>query len=95
MDFLALYELKHRGMEAVSKTLYDVPEKAVSLVEKMSLSFYERLNSVFLNTIPQELREYYLDRLSAADIIPYTENDWKEFRMIRAFLAEYHPGIIN
>lgn len=93
MDFLALYELKHRGIEDVLKTVADIPEEAIDLVEKLSLEFYERLNPIFLETVPADIRGYYLDRLNEADVIPYTEKDWEEFRIVRDFLSKYHPDI--
>ena len=95
LDFLAIYELKHRGQEIVRKTVSDVPEEVVALANELNLDFYERLNTKFLNTIPETMRQFYLERLERCGIIPYTERDWEEFEKVRQCLGKYHPGILK
>lgn len=94
IDFLALYELKYAGLEAVSKTVTDIPQEVFELVERLSLRLYERLNTKFLHTIPESIRQHYLDQLYAAGIVEYDENDWNELREIRALLSKYHKGVL-
>lgn len=94
LDFLALYELKYRGFELVSKTVSDIPEEAVELAERLSLNFYERFNPRFLLNLPEKLPEYILSRLQMCDIFPYTDDDWVEYEEVRKFLGTYHPNIL-
>lgn len=93
LDFLALYELKYAGIEVVSNTVTDVPPEAIELVNRLGMRFYERLNTNFLPTIPKDMRQNYLDKLHAAGIVEYDENDWQEMREVRKLLARYHSGI--
>lgn len=93
LDFLALYEIKNAGLEQAQKTLSNIPEEAIELANNLTLSFYEKLNTNFLNTIPSDLRHDYLDKLAQANIYPYDELDWKEFRIVTNFLAHYHESL--
>lgn len=94
-DFLALYELKHRGLEVVNRTVVDIPQEAIDLANSLSLEFYERLNTKFLHTIPDDIRPYYLERLEECGVVPYTEKDWEEFKIVRQFLGQYHPAVLD
>jgi len=59
----------------------------------LSMRFYERLNTSFLHTIPEDIRQSYLDKLHEAGVVEYDENDWQEMREVRKLLAQYHKGI--
>lgn len=93
LDFLTLYELKYAGIEVVSHTVTDIPPEAIELANRLGMRFYERLNTNFLPTIPKEMRQDYLDKLHAAGVVEYDENDWNELREVRKLLARYHSGI--
>lgn len=93
LDFLALYEIKNAGLEEANKTICNIPREAVELVDKLKLVFYEKLNTNFLNSIPENLRKDYLAKLADANIYPYDEQDWKEFRLVTEFLSQYHEGL--
>lgn len=93
LDFLALYELKYAGKSVVQKTVKDIPEEADDLVHRLTLRFYERLNPVFLPTIPEGIRQGVLDKMRAADIVPYDEEDWAEFQEVKKLLSFYHKEL--
>ena len=93
VDFLCLYILKNRGMEAANGTVCDIPQEAVEFVEKHQLNFYERLNCEFVSgsTFPNnKARAEFMGKVSAAGILPYTENDYQEFRETAEFLNKYY-----
>lgn len=92
-DFLCMYILKNRGLEAASKTVSDIPQRAVDIAKSLDLTFFERMNCDFINgkNYPDnELRGYVISRAIEAGVLPYTEKDYKEYRIIINFLNEYH-----
>ena len=95
LDFLSLYELKHVGRDIVSNTVSNIPDEALKLVEQLSLEFYEKLNTNFVDTIPQSMRALYFSRLAEAGIQPYSEEDWKEFKTIKRFLSQFYPALVE
>gem|GEM_PF-6733244 len=95
VDVIFLYILKHKGMETVSKIVDGIPQEAVSLVESLSLDWYEKLNPAFLNEIPEKFRKSYLGKLAVAGITPYTDEDWREFQIIRNFLLRYNVDLLS
>lgn len=92
-DFLSLYFVKKLGREAAHHHLRNIPEEAVALADELSFSFYEKYNPSFLPSVPQELRPYFMARLMEANIFPYDEKDWYEFRKVLEFLSQYHPKL--
>ena len=94
-DFLALYIIKHRGVEWAEKTLSDIPQDAIRLAKCLKLDFYERLNPRFLVTIPENLKPYYTKRLKLAGIYLYEAVDWDEFKQVQQFLGVFHPRILE
>ncbi|WP_459280276.1 hypothetical protein [Paenibacillus vandeheii] len=93
LDFLSLYEIKHVGLEEASKTLKNIPVETVDLANKLSLSFYERLNTNFHENFPSEFRNDYMSKLADAGILPYTENDWDEFNTVKKSLSKYYANL--
>lgn len=92
-DFLCLYILKNRGLEAASQTVSDIPQSAVELVKNLDLTFFERMNCDFIdgkNYPDNELRGYVIGRAIEAGVLPYTEKDYKEYRIVTNLLNEYH-----
>lgn len=89
-DFLSFYFLKYAGMEAVSKFMVGIPEEAVQLSQKLSLKFFERLNTNFTENFPAELLPNLLQKASDAKVIPYTKSDWLELDQIVALLSKYY-----
>ena len=93
LDFLSLYVIKNMGVEKANKTVVNIPDEAISLCDKLNLDFYERLNCEFLcgTTFPDDSsRSYFMHRLLECGVLPYTENDYKEFRLVSDFLNRYH-----
>lgn len=90
LDFLALYELKNTERFFVEKTVSNIPEEAIELVNDLQLNFYERMNTNFLGTIPENMISSYMQRVTDAGILPYTENDWYEFDRVVKLLSKYH-----
>lgn len=95
LDFLALYELKYAGKEIVEKTVSDIPREAEVLAGNLSLDFYEKMNPKFLNSIPEDMRAEYCQRLKDAGVEFYLEKDWEEFRKVREFLGKYYPIVLR
>ena len=93
VDFLALYELKNAGKECVSKTVSNIPDEAIALSQELSLNFYERWNTNFIDGIPSEMHERFFSRLSQAGVVPYTSKDWEEFWVVKRFLSNYYPAL--
>jgi hypothetical protein len=89
-DFLSLYIIKYLGLETASITISDIPKDAVKIANSLSLDFYERYNTNFLNNFPRELLSGLLEKLGECGVIPYTEKDWEEFHQVRNFLSRYH-----
>ncbi len=94
-DFIILYQLKFLGLEVAELTISDIPQDAKDLVAKLTLNFYEKVNTNFLETIPIQYRENYLTKLANAEILPYNEQDWEEFREVIKLLSKYHTSITN
>lgn len=89
-DFLSFYVIKNAGEEIASHTISHIPYEVVEAAERLSLNFYERVNTNFLVNFPKQLRSDLLLKLDYADVIAYTEADWKEFNEIRQILSKYH-----
>jgi len=93
VDFLCLYILKNRGLESANMTVCDIPQDAIDLVKGLRLDFYERLNCEFVSgsTFPNDNeRGRYIGKVLAAGVLPYTENDYREYRIVSDFLNKYH-----
>ncbi|MFF2676977.1 hypothetical protein ACFVRT_10330 [Arthrobacter koreensis] len=90
-DFLALYILKKAGREVVGWLVSDIPSEIISAVQSMDLNFYERLNTNFYGSmeIPDVQRIYH--RCLQAGILPYDQNDWREFAAVTKMISQYHP----
>jgi cyanophycin synthetase len=89
-DFLSFYIVKNAGMDIASQALNDIPKEVEATVETLRLDFYERYNTNFIINFPQTLKSDMLSKLTEAGIEAYTEADWKEFKIIRQFLSQYH-----
>lgn len=85
-DFLALYELKHAGLDTVNHTITDIPEEAIHMAKNMDLTLYGHLHPAFLETIPPDYKRTYLDKLAAAGVVPYTARDFDELKIVAEFL---------
>lgn len=89
-DFISFYFLKYAGIDALGKMMTNIPQEMVALVDKLSLNFFERINTKFLEHFPIELLPGMLERVSAANIIPYTEEDWAELNQVIDILRVYY-----
>ena len=90
VDFLAIYFLKFAGKEITEKMVKEIPYEIIELSQRLSLKFYERVNTNFLENFPPELLGGLLEKLSAAKIVPYTGKDWSEFNEVVAVLKKYY-----
>ncbi|OOB79956.1 MAG: hypothetical protein BEN18_02185 [Epulopiscium sp. Nuni2H_MBin001] len=93
LDFLALYELKHVSLSEVNATVINIPQEVIALVNRLSLNFYEKLNTNFLDGVPKGYRAEFLAKLSCAKIYPYNEQDWQEYREVILLLSKYHENL--
>lgn len=93
LDFLALYQLKFAGLNEVEKTLSNIPQEAIDLVNNLSLEFYEKYNTNFLKNIPKQFQSEFLKNLAMAGVLPYNEIDFDEFIKVREFLSKFHKNL--
>jgi hypothetical protein len=90
VDFLAIYVIKNAGVDIASHTVREIPDEVVKLASRLSLTFYERLNTNFVNHFPKNLVGGLLSKLGDAGIVPYTASDWNEFYQVREVLSHYY-----
>lgn len=89
-DFLVFYFIKYSGLELTQKLVENIPEEVIELANKLTLKFYERINTNFLEFFPQELLSGLLDKAANASILPYTKQDWDELEEVTNLLRLYH-----
>lgn len=80
VDQLSFYIMKYRDYETASLTISDIPEEAFELSQKLDLTFYDRYYTDILKFIPKIFRSNYVAKLESSNIMPFEENDWKEYR---------------
>ncbi len=90
VDFIAIYELKHAGLEIVNNTVINIPPSIIKLSEELSLNYYERLNTNFIGAIPEEYRAEYISKVAEAGIMPYTQQDWEELELVVQEMSKYY-----
>lgn len=93
MDFLSVFMIKQFSYDVASEMLTGIPQDIVEFAKNHSLRFYERLNTNFLDTIPEEVRPRYFSQLLGAGILPYDEEDWAEFDDMRLLLTKWYPQL--
>ncbi len=86
VDFLTLYFVSVYGRRTVARWIDDVPD-----VRLGDLDFVFKFNPLFVRNIPPELRVLALNRMAAAGIGTYGEQDWKGFNAVKAILARHYP----
>lgn len=91
VDHLAIYIMKYRGYDTASLTINDIPEEAYRISQNLDLTFYDRYYTDVLKYIPKQFRADYVSKLNDFDILPFEENDWKEYRQVIDYLSNYHP----
>lgn len=89
-DFLSFYIIKNAGLEIALYTISEIPEEVIDTSNKLTLSFYEKINPNFLTNFPKPLLSNYLSKLGEVGILPYTAEDWEEFRTVRNILSKYY-----
>lgn len=92
-DFLSLYIMKKRGAEQAGQLVENIPQVAADFVCNRSLTFFERLNTIFADGLPQEDRSRLYINCIEAGILPYSETDWTEYRETIAFLSQWHKAL--
>lgn len=89
-DFLSLYIIKHAGYDVASHTIMNIPYDFIELSEKLSLDFYERINTNFYLNLPKELKSDFYQKCMIYGLEPYTRNDWDEFLLVTKNLASHY-----
>lgn len=89
-DFLSLYIIKHAGYDVASNTIMNIPHEFIALSEKLSLDFYERINTNFYLNLPKELKSHFYQKCMIYGLEPYTRNDWDEFLVVTNHLASHY-----
>ncbi|SCF43800.1 hypothetical protein [Micromonospora mirobrigensis] len=92
-DFLSLYIRRFGGAQVRDAFLTDVPAEIDALSERLALTFYERINTTIMQKFPVELAGGLYERAAVAGLVPYTEDDWREYMIVRDALAPYHPTV--
>lgn len=90
LDHLSLYTMKYRGYDDALSTLSDIPEEAYKLSQNLTLNFYNKYYTDVLKFIPKPFRNKFINTLDDANIEPFEEIDWKEYRETLKFLSKYH-----
>ena len=90
IDMLSIYEMKNVGRKIASKTVLGIPEEMEDFVSGLNLSFYERWNTNFMESIPSSCQDYYVSQLTKAGIRPYDEEDWYEIDAVCKFLSRWY-----
>lgn len=87
LDFLAVYLVKHVGLDAV-QLAYDssLPEAIERLADELQLTFYERVNPNFYMQAPPRLVAGIFSNLISNGVFPYTNTDFNEFSRVSSFL---------
>lgn len=93
-DFLALCIMKKRGAEQASQLVGNIPEYAIEFVRGRSLTFFERLNTIFADGLPSADRDRLYMKCIEAGILPYSEADWTEYRETVTFLSQWHKALV-
>ena len=91
VDHLAIYIMKYRGYDTASLTIKDIPDEAFKLSQNLKLDFYDRYYTDVLKYIPSEFRLDYVRKMGEMNILPFEENDWKEYRQVIAYLSNFYP----
>jgi len=92
-DLAGLYILKHAGRDAFENLVTGAPESVHELCERLSLRFYERINTTQMTRFPAELWGGMLAKAAPARVTPYDEHDWTELQEVRKVLGTNFPSI--
>ncbi|MGL4335984.1 MAG: hypothetical protein ACRCST_03745 [Turicibacter sp.] len=89
-DFLSLYIIKYAGYDIASHTINNIPFEFIEISKKLSLDFYERINTNFYINLPSELKPHFYHKCMSYGLEPYTRNDWEEFILVTRQLSSYY-----
>jgi hypothetical protein len=90
-DFLAFYFCKKLGVEAAQHLCGEIPPAVVELSSRLSLNFYERVLPDAISVGATDEMSAYFEKLSAAGILPWTNEDREEFRQVADVMKEFYP----
>jgi hypothetical protein len=90
IDFLALLFVRLYGPEVVSRWIGGLEKIDLVALGKIDVGWIYRHNPIFVEDIPSELRPQVFDRMRAAGIEPFREQDWDHYRGLRGLLSEFH-----
>jgi cyanophycin synthetase len=93
VDFLCIYAINRLDAEQARLLVRDIPDEVIEVAGGMRLDFYERANTVLYEGFPAELRSRLYSRLAEYGIGWYTEDDWREYGVVRNLLSKYHPAV--
>lgn len=93
-DFLTLYIIKRAGLDAAQQLVSDIPTEVVEFTKQHGLDFFERLNPIFCDNIPDSSRYLIYTRCLEAGIVPYMETDWLDYRAVASLLSKWHKGLV-
>lgn len=94
-DFLCFYFLKNCDVELVKQLFENIPESVITLTKQLSLNFYEKFHTQFLEYFPIELKDDLLNQLTKLNIELYNENDFYEFNLVSQELMRFYPPSIQ
>lgn len=90
VDHLAFYIMKYRDYDTASLTIKNIPEEAYKLSQELNLNFYDRYYTDVLKYIPKVFRSSYVSKMGELGILPFEENDWKEYRQVIQYLSNFY-----
>ena len=89
-DFLSFYLHRKLGEKYSRLLVGEIPTEILGKISRLSLRFYERINTNFYSGMPSELTARALAEAALAGCTPYTYTDWQEFMTVKDILAKYH-----
>lgn len=84
-----LYFAAKNRIELIEPLYENIPSEVIEFGKSRSMDFLTKVNYDFYESTPKQLRNHLFSRLSALDLIPYSEHDWTEVQETRAFLSRW------
>lgn len=93
IDHHILYILKFKGYEVAQNIVSDIPKNAMDLVSGLSLDFYIKYHPDNIKNIPINHSKRIFKVLKNANITPYTDEDLKEYELIKNYLSSWYKVV--
>lgn len=94
VSFRAVWMLKRLGMESVARVEPHVYGTDLSMLDELSVDFYERYRTSLTHLIPDSIRPRILHGLHAAGVYPYDERDHASLDQLRRYLTVVGTDVV-